>query len=1084
MTSDRSVLVRLKGDVNPFIREFAKAQASVRAFTNELDTANDRTTMFTQSLLAVAPAAIPIAASATPAIAGLTNQLAFAAAGAGVTALAFSGVGDALKATNDYAIEPTDANLQKMRQSLAELGPAGREFTAFLQEIRPELQGLQDISQAGLLPGAQDGIEALMSRLPQFEGFVGKVSSTIGGLLAEGGDNLADPRWDEFFSFLENEAQPTLEDMGHTLGNFVEGFTDLWMAFDPLSDQFSDGFLQMSRDFATWADGLDQTEGFQEFLDYVSRVGPKTWDTLGALANSLLQVVEAAAPVGEVALPAIEAVADSVAAIADSDVGSAAVGIIALTSAYSRLIAVSKTANSSALGGLFSRSAYAGTATALKDLPRAVLQYDGAAARAQASAGQLAATTGRLGTALSGTAKLAGGAGGLAFVMSDLDDKMGLSNTAMGAMAGTMFGPWGTAIGAGAGLVMDLTSQVDGAAEAVDAFQQAFDQAPDLDAQEEVINAVQKQIDVMKSSDLGFLDDDIEKLEAGLALLREQFRGGSRDAQDLAFREDGLGSSMDKASDATRESTRALVDNINAHNSLADRLLGERGGYRAYQQAIDDATDAAKENGATLDEGTPKGRANAAALDTLAQSWNNLSPAQQNATDAAKGAREAFIGVAVQMGKTRGQAKTLADQYLDMPSLVSTDVKARGLAQTKDDIQAIINTLDRLPKSKDIHIRTYNETYGKPSGGSRENGAGANTGLRVPAGYADGGRVPGTPPSDPTIDNIFAVTAKGNPLMLRSREWIINEPQSDKNDRWLRAINNGLNLDDVFGRGAIPGFAGGGRYDDYSALEHSSRLEIERQKLRIRDIEQSLKERETVGKGKNKHRRDALRGQERKVAQLELKEAKADLATMLRENKQLKNYGTPEQEEAARDAVEAAEEIVRDAADKFTSTKSSAASLFEIGSATSAAQVDRNLSRLLANSQTFLGLLGDLKSKGASPWLLGELVKAGPTPGAIKLAREYNTNQAAFNSINSQASQIDQYTNAYAGLVGNSAFMAPQVWNSGVSSASQAPIPDQTIVDGSQIIGYFRGIGTQQARIEIAAHDDAAAINARMYVGP
>ena len=74
----------------------------------------------------------------------------------------------------------------------------------------------------------------------------------------------------------------------------------------------------------------------------------------------------------------------------------------------------------------------------------------------------------------------------------------------------------------------------------------------------------------------------------------------------------------------------------------------------------------------------------------------------------------------------------------------------------------------------------------------------------------------------------------------------------------------------------------------------------------------------------------------------------------------------------------------------------------------------------------------------ASPWLFGELVKAGPTPGAIKLARQYNTDQNALNSINARASQIDQYTNAYAGLVGNSAFMAPGAWNSGVSSASQA----------------------------------------------
>jgi hypothetical protein len=118
----------------------------------------------------------------------------------------------------------------------------------------------------------------------------------------------------------------------------------------------------------------------------------------------------------------------------------------------------------------------------------------------------------------------------------------------------------------------------------------------------------------------------------------------------------------------------------------------------------------------------------------------------------------------------------------------------------------------------------------------------------------------------------------------------------------------------------------------------------------------------------------------------------------------------------------------------------------------SAAAVDRNLARTLANAQTFLGLLGDLKAKGASPWLLEQFVAAGPTPGAIRLARQYNTDQAAFNSIQSRASQIDQYTNAYAGLVGSANFMNPAAWNSGVSAGSQFSV-QITATDISQLSG-------------------------------
>jgi hypothetical protein len=331
--------------------------------------------------------------------------------------------------------------------------------------------------------------------------------------------------------------------------------------------------------------------------------------------------------------------------------------------------------------------------------------------------------------------------------------------------------------------------------------------------------------------------------------------------------------------------------------------------------------------------------------------------------------------------------------------------------------------------------------------------------MRIPDGYADGGkpefsgRVPGTPPIDPTEDNVFAVTTLGNPLRVRSREWIINEKQSDKNDAWLRAINNGLVLDDIFSRAGVPGFVSGGRYDDYSALTYSSRLDIERQKLRIKDIRESLREKKTVGKGKKKHKVDVLTGQAKRVAELELKEAEAELAKMYRENKQLKNYGTPEQEEQLRDQAEQDEkdrekaedeaaQRIADAATLYASTKKSAADRFDVMTGGSAAAVDRNLSRVLANSQEFLGLLGTLKAKGASPWLLDQFVAAGPTGGAIRLARQYATDQAAFDSIQARATQIDQYTSAYAGLVGSANFMNPAAWNSGISMqpAQAAPI--------------------------------------------
>ena len=56
--------------------------------------------------------------------------------------------------------------------------------------------------------------------------------------------------------------------------------------------------------------------------------------------------------------------------------------------------------------------------------------------------------------------RLVGGAaaGVFALSMTDVDEKMGLSNTAMYASMGLIGGPWGAAIGAGIGLTQDLAA--------------------------------------------------------------------------------------------------------------------------------------------------------------------------------------------------------------------------------------------------------------------------------------------------------------------------------------------------------------------------------------------------------------------------------------------------------------------------------------------------------------------------------------------------------------------------------------------------------------------------------------------------
>lgn len=1053
--ADRSVKVYLRGDISDYNRAMLGAAAGTKAFVRELDSSNDRMSNLVQTSLALGPALVPIAASAVPVLAGLTNQLALAGGAAGVALLAFSGVGDALKATNEYAIEPSTANLEKMQEAMAKLGPAGRSFVAYLQELRPQLQGLQDEAQAGLFPGVVAGIDDLLTRQPDVERLVGTVSRTAGQLIAEAGDNLADPRWDEFFDFLDTEGRTTLLEFGRTIGNLTEGFAELWMAFQPVSSDFSRSFLEMSRDFSQWADGLDQTEGFQDFVEYLDETGPMAWDALGALSGAILEVAEAAAPVGAVALPIIEALADSVSAIADTDAGPVLIATAAGVSAVSRAIAVYNAAQGSQLAGLLGRSSFGGAAAAAKELPaasRAYLDFGAALDSSGPKVGKYATTTDRLLASLGGGAKIAAGIGGLALVVSDLDEQLGLSNTAMLTLAGSALGPFGAGIGAAAGFVLDLVSANNSLWESLDRVDDALQLGPDgLEAQNAALEDARRKIEEtqeafesfrfydIKNAFLStkdsveglFGDSDIEEAQAELAVLEEQYGDNVRAAQELMFEEAGVGDAMRGTSDATREQAEETLELVDAHNKLSETLLASRDANRAYEQAIDDANERFEKRKelqeelanaespedaerirkeledytSTLDTNTQAGRDNEEALDRIAAAWNELSADQQNAAGASDRARREFINVAVQMGATRAEAEALADEYLDIPTLVPTTVDLRA-EKAKSDLASLLTTLRNVEGRNwvtDIIINTTRRSYGDDAGNE----------ARAPK-KATGGSIVGQ--GTGTSDSIPIWASNGEHM------WTAAEVAAAGGHGAVERIRAAVLA------GGVRGYATGGAIGDDAV----SKLDLVRLRIRVRDIIKQLNETE---KYKNKAgvelTRPVLRGIYRTAAKLELQEAREEYETQRRINARVPRGMSYEKYneiiEERREKAEERKAAAKAAAEEKKRARQSAAESFlpslSSGAARSVESLERELQRMVVESAEFISLLAQLDRKGASAALLDRLEQFGPSKSTNRTMRALLKDTAAFKRINSLSTRATRLADVYGSLTTNSRFL-------------------------------------------------------------
>ncbi len=153
-----------------------------------------------------------------------------------------------------------------------------------------------------------------------------------------------------------------------------------------------------------------------------------------------------------------------------------------------------------------------------------------------------------------------------------------------------------------------------------------------------------------------------------------------------------------------------LKDKLDA---LTGKTLTQREATRAFEKSIDDMTAALKKNGKTHDDNTPKGRANAAALDNIAKAAEAAAVAIRDNGGSLKSqdavfdrARKKIIASAEAMGYSSKKAKGLADDLLGVRD-AANKVPASKTAKIKGEINDLqtklakaMNILALVPPSK------------------------------------------------------------------------------------------------------------------------------------------------------------------------------------------------------------------------------------------------------------------------------------------------------------------------------------------------------------------------------------------------
>jgi hypothetical protein len=240
-----------------------------------IDRLSGRMVLIAHSIAALGPALVPIVGVAIPAIVGLASELGFAAVGAGTTALAFHGLGDALTKFNKASLDPTATNIKNAQIAMDKIPSSAQRFVLELHRMTPAMDELRRAAGDNLFPGLTEGLHALSADMPIAKRALSDVSHELGILGARAGHSLSSDKWTPFLHFIDQEAPRAIDDLGTTVGSLTHGLAELWMAFTPLNQGFSSGLVHLAADFDRWATSLGRTKGFEDFVAYIAGERPE-----------------------------------------------------------------------------------------------------------------------------------------------------------------------------------------------------------------------------------------------------------------------------------------------------------------------------------------------------------------------------------------------------------------------------------------------------------------------------------------------------------------------------------------------------------------------------------------------------------------------------------------------------------------------------------------------------------------------------------------------------------------------------------------------------------------------------------------
>lgn len=198
------------------------------------------------------------------------------------------------KAAGD--IEKANEHLAEMNRIFKDMSGPQLEAHSALRDFQETFRKLVKDMEPGVLTAFSGGLTGLTGVFGLARPMIENVVTSVNNLMDSFNRNLEAQDVKDFFSFLGDFAGPALETITQAAGNFVMGLLNMMEAFGPLATETQNSFLKMSESFRQWADGLSESEKFQAFVNYVSENMPKIRSIFSDAFQGIINTFAAFAP--------------------------------------------------------------------------------------------------------------------------------------------------------------------------------------------------------------------------------------------------------------------------------------------------------------------------------------------------------------------------------------------------------------------------------------------------------------------------------------------------------------------------------------------------------------------------------------------------------------------------------------------------------------------------------------------------------------------------------------------------------------------------------------------------------------------